>query len=370
MSSPTLQAPRERVLSIDALRGFDMFWIIGGGGVVASFFEWARLPFSDFVIRQLEHSSWNGFTFEDLIFPLFLFIAGLSIPFSLGKRIQRGDSRASLYRHIFRRFAILFLLGLVYNGILGFNFGDMRYAGVLQRIALCSLFASIIFIHNGIRGQAIWAGAILLFYWAIMMLVPVPGFGAGALTPEGNLASFIDRSFLPGRFCCFEFGDNEGILSTIPAISTALMGVLAGHWLRSGRNPQTKTLGLLGAGCASLVLALLWNFVFPINKLVWTSSYVLFAGGWSLLFLAVFFWIIDAKGYRAWAFPFVVVGMNAITIYIAGDLFDFGSVAQVFIHGFVDYLGGFKPLFAAAAVLTVKWLFLWFLYRQKIFLKA
>jgi predicted acyltransferase len=190
------------------------------------------------------------------------------------------------------------------------------------------------------------------------------------LTPEGNLASYIDRQFLPGRFCCFEFGDNEGILSTIPAVSTALLGVLAGHWLRSGRTPRDKTLGLLGAGGTSLVLALLWNLVFPINKLIWTSSYVLFAAGWSLLILAAFYWIIDARGYRSWAFPFIIVGLNAITIYITQDLFDFGSVAQVFIHGFVNSLGGFKPLFAAAAVLSVKWLFLWFLYRQKIFLKA
>ncbi len=370
MSTPLLEVPWERVLSIDALRGFDMFWIIGGGGIAVRLFEWLRLPFSDAVIRQFEHSAWHGFTFEDLIFPLFLFIAGLSMPFSLGKRVQRGDSRAELSRHIFRRFAVLFLLGLVYNGILGFDFGGMRYAGVLQRIALCYLFASIIFIHTTIRGQAIWAGAILLVYWAAMMLIPVPGFGAGVLTPEGNLASFIDRMFLPGRFCCFEYGDNEGILSTIPAVSTALLGVLAGHWLRTDRTPRAKTFGLLVAGGASLVLALLWNIVFPINKLLWTSSYVLLAAGWSLLFLAAFYWFIDARGYRSWAFPFIIVGMNAITIYIVQDLFDFGSVAQIFIHGFVDYLGGFKPLFAATAVLTVKWLFLWFLYRQKIFLKA
>jgi predicted acyltransferase len=365
-----MDIPKDRVLSIDALRGFDMFWIIGGGTLVVRLFEWLNLPLSNTIITQMEHSAWNGFTFEDLIFPLFLFIVGLSIPFALGKRIRRGDSLHSLYLSIFKRFAILFVLGLIYNGLLSFNFEQLRYAGVLQRIALCYLAASLIFVHTGIRGQAIWAGAILLFYWAAMSLIPVPGYGAGVLTPEGNLASWIDRMALPGRFCCFDYGDNEGILSTIPAVSTTLIGILASHWLRSGRTPRSRTLGLLCAGAVSLAAALLWNVVFPINKLLWTSSYVLLAGGWSLLLLALFYWVIDVRGVRGWSFFFVVVGLNPITIYVAQGLINFNEVVNPFIRGIAPHLGDFRPVFVVAAVLAAKWLLLWFLYRQKIFLRA
>jgi len=362
--------PKDRVVSIDALRGFDMFWIIGGGSVFLNLFTLSDSPIFKALAHQMHHSPWNGFTFEDLIFPLFLFIVGLSIPFSITKRIDQGDSKADLYRHIITRTLVLLFLGLLYNGILGFEFHTMRYAGVLQRIALCYFFASLIVVNTGIRGQAIWAAFILIGYWAVMKLVPVPGFSAGMLTPEGNLASWIDRLFLPGRFCCFEFGDNEGLLSTVPAVSTALLGVLSGHWIRSQKTKAEKSRGLLIAGIVCIVAALIWNVVFPINKLIWTSSYVLFAGGWSLLIFAAFYWIIDVKGWKQWAFPFIVIGLNPITIYVAQGLFDFGMVANVFIHGFTDHLGTLEDSFRSLSILTVKWLFLYFLYRQRIFLKA
>ncbi len=370
MKSPFPDVPTDRVLSIDALRGFDMFWIIGGGTLVIRLFEWLNLPFTGTVVAQMEHSAWNGFTFEDLIFPLFLFIMGVSIPFALTKRLQRGEPKGSLHIRIFKRFALLFFLGLVYNGLLNFNFADMRYVGVLQRIALCYLAASVIFINTGIRGQAIWTGAILFGYWALMALVPVPGFGAGVLTPEGNLASWVDRLVLPGRFCCFEYGDNEGLLSTIPAVATALLGVLASHWLRSNRTPNAKTIGLLAAGCLGLGAALIWDLVFPINKLLWTSSYVLLAGGWSLLLLAVFYWIIDVRGWRSWSFPFVVVGMNAIAIYLLSGMVNFNQLVDPFIRGLAGLTGDFRPVFVVSSALIAKWILLWFLYKQKIFLRA
>ncbi len=370
MSTEMKNVPAGRVVSIDALRGFDMLWITGGASVLLSLVKWLNLPFAETITRQFDHSSWNGFTFYDLIFPLFLFIVGASMPFSISKRLERGDSRKDLYVHIFKRALTLFVLGLVHNKILDFNFGNFRWAGVLQRISLCSLFAGIIVMNFKIKGQAITAGAILLLYWGAMALIPVPGFGSGALTPEGNLASYIDRLFLPGRFCCFEFGDNEGILSTIPAIATTLLGVLSGHWLRTSQPQGTKVLRLAAVGVACLVVAGLWSIVFPINKLIWTSSYVLYAGGWSMLLLALFYWIIDVRGYQRWAFFFVVIGLNPITIYVAQSLFNFGIIADIFIHGFVDHLGAFKPFFVASCVLAVKWLFLFFLYKQKIFLKA
>jgi predicted acyltransferase len=370
ISSPSNRIPDGRLLSIDALRGFDMFWIIGLGGLFTRIFTWMDNPVSQAFNIQLEHSAWNGFTFEDLIFPLFLFIVGLTIPFSLTKRLARGESRRSLYGHIFMRFLLLFFLGLIYNGLLNFNFPEMRWAGVLQRISLCYLACALIVMNGGVKVQVVWAGALLLLYWAAMMLIPVPGYGAGVLTPEGNLAAYIDRMLLPGRFCCYTFGDNEGLLSTIPAVSTTLIGVLCGHWLRSPNAQKIKALRLVIAGIASLILAILWGILFPINKLLWSSSYVLFAAGWSMLLLALFYWLIDMKGYVKWAFPLIVVGLNPITIYVAQGVFDFGIIARIFIHGFVDYLGTFKPMFTAFCVLGVKWLFLWFLYTRRIFLKV
>jgi predicted acyltransferase len=361
-----------------------MFWIIGGGTVIERTLTLIGAPFTLALARQFEHSKWNGFTFEDLIYPLFLFIVGLTIPFSVTKRIERGDSRRSIVLHIIRRTLILFFLGLVYNGLLDFNLVEMRWMGVLQRIALCYLAAALIFVYSGVRGRAVWTAALLVGYWAVMVLVPTPGFGAGVLTPEGNLASYLDRLLLPGKFCCFGFGENEGILSTFPSIASSLIGALCADWLRAGsptcslntlgcptsRSGRGKVLGLSCAGVASLAAGLLWGFAFPINKLIWTSSYTLFAAGWSMLLLAAFYWIIDIRGWRTWAFFFTIIGLNPITIYMAQDLFNFGAVANIFIHGFVAYLGGFRPAFVALCVLGVKWLFLWFLYRQRIFLKV
>lgn len=360
-----------RVVSIDALRGFDMFWITGGDSIFPALFALIGTPFFLTLSRQLEHTEWNGFRFYDLIFPLFMFIMGVVMPFSFGKYMDGHRPKRELYEHILKRSLLLILFGLIYNGLLGLDFGSFRYAGVLQRFGLSYLFASLIVANTRKpQTQAIWAVGILLFYWAIMMLVPVPGHGMGQLTPEGNLASYVDRLLLPGRFCCFEYGDNEGLLSTIPAISTVLLGVLAGHVLRSSLQQNKKALYLLLGGVGSLILGLIWHLVFPINKLLWSSSYVLFAGGWSLLLLSLFYWIIDIRGWQKWAFPFVIIGMNSITIYLAQGLFDFGTIALIFVRGFIDHTGAWQPFLWAVCVFAVKWLFLYFLYKQKIFLKV
>lgn len=369
MSDKAVAAGSGRIVSIDALRGFDMFWITGGGAIAAAMLGLFDGPLANTLLGQIEHSQWNGFTFWDLIFPLFMFIVGVSLPFAISRRLERGDDRSGLYKHILRRFVTLMLLGFIYNGLLDFNLAQMRWAGVLQRISLGYLFAALILMNTRVRGQAIWTGAILVVYWALMTFVPVPGHGAGVLTPEGNLAAWLDTLFLPGQFCNGIF-DNEGILSTLPSISTTLMGVLAGHWLRSAAAPGTKAARLALSGVACLALALIWNPFFPINKLIWTSSYVLFAGGWSLLFLALFYWIIDVRGWQKWAFPFIVIGLNPITIYVAQTLFDFSIIANIFIHGFIGQTGALQPLIQALSVFAVKWLLLYFLYSRKIFLKA
>ncbi len=361
---------QKRIASIDALRGFDMFWITGGEEIIHAIHKTWPGPAATALDVQFHHMAWAGFHFYDLIFPLFIFVVGVVLPFSLTKHLEEGASRAQLYRRIFRRLVLLFLLGLVYNGLLDFDLHGLRIAGVLQRIAICYFVAAIVVMNTSVKGQAYVLGGILLGYWAIMMLVPVPDFGAGVITPQGNLASFIDRHLLPHPYCCFAFGDNEGILSTIPAIGTALLGVLAGHWLRSNRSPNRKTVGLALAGVASLLVAFIWSFNFPIIKNIWTSSFVLFAGGWSLLLLALFYWIIDVKGYRRWAFFFTVIGVNAITIYLVGHLFKFATITTIFVHGFIGYLGPAQPIFWAVSVELTGWLFLYFLYRQRIFLKV
>ncbi len=363
--------PGKRIASIDALRGFDMLWITGGGGLIWALHASIPNRLTLGLVHQFEHVPWQGFHFYDLIFPLFIFVVGLVLPFSLGRHKLEGARKKQLYFRVVRRFVLLFVFGLIYNGLLNFNLHQQRFAGVLQRISICYLVAAIIMMNTGVKGQAITAGAILIGYWGVMKLIPVPGVGAGVITPMGNLSGYIDRHFLPGPFCCYTYGDSEGILSTVPAISTALIGVLAGHWLRSDHSPQRKAAWLAGAGVASLVTGLIWGYWFPIIKNIWTSSYVLFAAGWSLLLLALFYWVIDVRGVQRWAFPFKVIGMNAITIYMVWHLFDkFSSVAIIFVHGFIHNLGAATPLVWASSKWLAGWLFCWFLYRQKIFLRV
>jgi predicted acyltransferase len=364
------QSEKKRIASIDAVRGFDMFWIIGGDLIFRSLFTLIGTNWANHLSEQLEHCTWHGFHFYDLIFPLFLFIMGASMPFSISKRLERGDSRRKLMGHIIQRGFILILLGLMYNGLFELDFENMRYAGVLQRIGITYMFAAFIIMQwKNPKIQMIIGGGILLLYWAVMA-IPVPGAGSYVLTPEGNLASYIDRLLLPGRFCCFRFGDNEGILSTFPAIVNVLMGIQAGHLLKSTKSDPRKVLILTLSGAGCVTAALIWNFVFPINKLIWTSSYVLFSGGWSLLLLALFYWVIDVKGWKKWAFGFIVIGMNPITIYLAQNIIHFQWIANYFTGGLVELLGAFKPLVWEICVFAVKWLFLYLLFRKQIFLKV
>jgi predicted acyltransferase len=360
---------QSRVVSIDALRGFDMFWIIGGGAVFSSLAKVYSHPITETIERQLEHVKWEGFHFEDLIFPLFLFIVGVVLPFSIVRRVERGHSRLQLYLHIFKRSAVIILLGLILNGLLRFEWVDMRWPGVLQRIGLCYFFAALIVMNTKWRAQAIITAAVLIVYWLVMILVPVPGYGAGDMTAEGCLSSYIDQQLVPGVLY-YGHGDNEGLISTFPAICTVLLGALAGHWLRSGRSGNRKAAGLAIAGLISLVVGLLWGLVFPIIKILWTSSYVLVAGGWSLLLLSLFYWVIDVNGYRKWAFFFIVIGMNPITIYFLQGIVSFERIAEIFLIGIANNLELLRPLILPLGALLAKWLFLWFLYRYRIFFKA
>jgi len=361
-------APQQRIVSVDALRGFDMFWIIGGGAVLGSLAGLWTHPAARTIQEQLEHVKWEGFRFEDLIYPLFMFIVGVVLPFSMSRRLEAAKGRAAVYAHIIKRSIVIIVLGFIYNGLLRFDWAQMRWPGVLQRIGLCYFFAAMLVVHTKWRTQVIVIGAVLVLYWAAMVLIPVPGFGAGVLTMEGCLSSYVDQQLIPGQLY-YGYGDNEGIISTFPAVCTVLLGVLAGHWLRSDRTGQEKAAGLAVAGIACTAAGYLWGFVFPVIKIIWTSSYVLFSGGLCLMLLALFYWIIDVKGYRKWAFFFVVIGVNPITIYFLQGFVGFDGIAGFFLGGLAQHAGFVAPLILLLGALAVSWLLLWFLYRHRIFFK-
>lgn len=365
MSSEFKEIPSGRIMSIDALRGFDMFWIMNWAHVFREICKYINSPFSLAVLGQFDHSEWHGCTFYDLIYPLFLFIVGLSMPFAFSRRKEKSSGKKEMYSHIVKRTLILFILGLIYNDLLDFDFKTLQYSGILQRIAISYFFAALILINTRIKVQAVITFLLLLLYWALMIFIPVPGHGAGDLSPEGNLSGYLDRVISLHLHLKF-----NGFLSTIPSVGTTMIGVLTGHWLRASLPGNRKVLYLLSAGILCLGIGLLWNIEFPINKKLWSSSYVIYSAGWSLLLLGIFYWIIDIKGHKKWAFPFIVIGLNPITIYLGQRLFDFGVVVNIFVHGFIGYLGPLKPIFWHLCILIVQWLFLYFLYKKRIFLKA
>ena len=334
------------------------------------------------VYPPLAHAEWHGWTSTDLIFPFFLFIIGVSMTFSFAKRLKESD-RSHLYRQVFRRSGVIFGLGLLISAFPDFDLGNLRYVGVLPRIAVVYLVTSLLVLNLSRRAQ-VWVFAILLVgYWALMKLVPVPGFGPGVLTPEGNLAGWIDSLVLPGRLYKGTW-DPEGLLSTLPAIATALSGVFTGYWLRSGRDRGEIARGMLGIGGLALVAGLVWSLWFPINKNLWTSSYVLFSTGAALICLAICYWLIDVRGFRRWAQPAVIFGVNAIAVFVLS-----GLVTRILIRIRVPADPDpitlkqwiYETLFAswaspvnASVAYAVTYLLLWWvlmalLYRRKIFIK-
>jgi predicted acyltransferase len=376
-----------RLLSIDALRGFDMFWIVGGEEIIHAWAKWSTWPHKDRVAEQWHHVEWEGFRFYDLIFPLFLFLVGVVLPFSIGKMREKGAPARSIYGRVLRRTLLLFALGLIYYGFMKFDFENTRYVGVLQRIAVCYGIAAVIMLLTRVWQQVLITLAIIVGYWALLAYVPSPESGKpGDFSKETNLSGYIDRHYLPGKIfkSYYGYGDNEGLLSTIPAVATAMLGVLAGHWLRSNQRRYAKALGLLVAGAVCLAGGYVWGgcdwggriptlpqqYQFPIIKNIWTSSFVLVAGGWSLLLLGLFYWIIDVLEFRAWAFFFAVIGANAILIYVARACIDFHKIADFFLAGVIRHSGSLQDVTAAIAVVAVQWVFLYFLYRNKIFLRV
>jgi len=376
----TIVNTMRRLVSLDVARGITIAFMIlvnnGGSG--------------KYSYRQLEHSPWNGWTLTDLVFPSFLFIAGIAIVFSNEARMARGESKGTLRLHVLKRAVILFLFGLVVNGFPLFHLGTLRIYGVLQRIAICFLFASLLYLWNSRAWVAATTAVVaLLGYWILMRWVPIPGIGVPThsvplLDPNQNWVAYLDRKVLPGRL--YEgVRDPEGLLSNIPAMGTILFGVLTGIWLRRPKSLSTKAVGLLVASISGLVLGSLWNAWFPINKKLWTSSYVLFAAGCTLLLLALCFYAVEIKKWtRGWTFPWLVFGSNAITAYVFSELLaaaldtitvhDGGRITSlqqfIYQHWFFPIMNpSFGSLMYAIAFVLVCFVPVLLLYRKKIFIK-
>lgn len=368
-------APKsERLLSLDALRGFDLFWILGGESIVHALLALTGWAWVAALSAQLKHVAWNGFQAYDLIFPTFLFLAGVSTPFSLRHRLGVAD-RGEVVRKIVRRGLLLVLLGIVYNnGLQWKGLDQMRFGSVLGRIGLAGMFAQLIFVYNAHRLRRLWwwLGGLLVGYYLVMATCSAPGFARGDLTLEGNFASYVDRLLLPGKLHR-GIHDPEGLFSTIPAIATALLGIFAGLWLQRPNEevtPWRKARRLALAGLVCLAGGGLWDYAFPINKNLWTSSFVLWAGGWSFLLLAAFYSLVDVLGWRRFGFAFAVIGMNSVLIYLAGKFISFGFTANALLGGVAKALPAGQELILAVGFVAVEWLFLWFLQKHKVFLKV
>ena len=370
---PDASSTPGRLLSLDAFRGLT----IAGMVLVNNPGSWA------YVYAPLAHAEWHGWTPTDLIFPYFLFIVGVAMPFSFRRRLDEGAARTDLFRHVVRRSLILIGIGLAMRAIPDFDFGEMRLYGVLQRIGLVYFAAAGLYLWTSARGRMVATAALLFGYWALMMLVPAPGGVAGDLSPDGNLAAHIDRVLMPGRLWAGSW-DPEGLLSTFPAIGTCLLGIFCGEWFRSSRAGGDLVKGMWVAGAAMVVLGLAWDTVFPINKNLWTSSYVVFTAGTALLLLGTMYRAIDVRRWRgAWSKPLVACGMNSIAIFVASGMFaktmgrihvggaEGSSLYEwIFRNGFQSWAGDYNGSLALALAQVAFWLAIaWLLHKRRIYIR-
>lgn len=375
-----------RLQSLDAFRGATIAAMI----LVNNPGSWSN------IYPQLEHARWNGWTMTDWIFPFFLWIVGVAMTLSFQKRKDRGESAGGLMVHVFRRAAIIFGLGLFLSGFpFGllfdhhFSLATWRIPGVLQRIAVCYLVASMIFLYTGRRAQIWWTVGLLAVYWCALMLIPVPGYGAGHLEPTGNFCWYVDANILAGHTWSGAPApgfDPEGIPSTLGAIATTLLGILTGHWLRTNRSPEEKTAWMFVAGNFMLLAGAIMDIWLPINKNLWTSSYSVFMAGWALVCFAICYWLIDVKGHTRWSLPLVIYGMNAIAVFVLSGLvgrllilvkWTGADGTGVTLKGYL-YNGLFVPYFSpvnastmfAIAFIVVMFLVVWGMWKKRWFIKV
>ncbi|WP_152268688.1 acyltransferase family protein [Agriterribacter humi] len=363
---------QKRLLSVDALRGFDMLLISGGGAFILRLKGTTGLSWIDWTADQLTHPAWNGFTFYDFIFPLFLFTAGIALSYSIRSGLSRGMNKKELYRKAFRRMLILIVLGILDKNIpLNiFDPAQIRYGTVLGRIGIATFITTLLYVNLSSRQRLYWVGGMLIVYCAALFLVPVPGYGAGDLSFEGNLVGWFDRHFMPGRLLQ-KIYDENALLTQLPAHCLTVLGAFAGDILQKQKSEYKKLLEMGIMGVAGICAGLLWSTFFPLNKHLWTSSFILLTAGMAFLFLALFYWIIDVQGYRKWAFFFKVIGMNSLVIYLGMRFIDFDYSSKLLFGGWYMHVAEkWQPACNALGALILVWLLLYFLYRKKIFVKV
>jgi predicted acyltransferase len=361
----------QRLLSLDGLRGFDMLWIIGGQLVIHGLARVWPNRFWTGLSAQFEHVRWQGLHAFDVIWALFMFMVGVSLTFSLARRKRMGESHGSIYAHAVRRAVLLFILGMIAQGnLLQFKLSTFHpFYSVLHGIAAGYLIATIVTLNFNVKGQAIATAIFLVSYWILLLTIPVPGIGRDVLTPDGNAATYIDHLVF-GRFYYVPLGqENTWILSYLGFASSVLLGVLAGEMLLLARRKETKCLLLYGYGTGLIAMGLIWSLWLPIIKLLWTSSFVLVAGGISCLLMATFYLVVDVLGYRKWVFPLTVIGMNALVVYIATEMYDFRKIGNIFVGGLLPRVGRWDEVLSAVAALTIIWLILYWMYRTRTFVK-
>ncbi len=376
----TVNTNSDRLVSLDTLRGFDMFWIIGGHEILIALSAVTSANWLTWLLARLEHPTWNGFEPYDLIFPLFLFIAGVSTPMSIASRRSRGASNGKIYRHIIQRGVLLVALGTIYNGLptdwtSASAWADVRYPSVLGRIGLAYMFAALIAMNTQLTGRLLTIVGLLLGYWAALRFIPVPQFGANDLTPGHTLTDYIDRTLIRVGVLYQGDRDPEGIFATIPAIATALIGVITGQMLmRTDRGGMRKATTMVLSGLVCLGLGWAWSresiVQFHLNKNLWSSSFVLYCAGWSLLLLAIFYLVIDVWKIRWGTKLLVVIGANSIFIYMAGNFIDFEHIANTVFAGPASLTGAYSALVVVCGVLLIKWGLVYLMYCKKIFLKV
>ncbi len=362
----------KRLLSIDALRGFDMFLISGGLSFIFLIPDDTHWAWADVLKAQLVHPTWHGFTFYDFIMPLFLFISGVSLSFSLSSNIDKNVLKTDLYKKAFKRMIILIVLGIIYKNapIPLFEPSEIRYGSVLGRIGIATFLTTLLYLNFSIKQRLYWVIGILTAYYGVLFLIPVPGFGAGDLSFEGNLVGWIDRGLMPGRLVQGTY-DELALITQLPSLCLTVFGAWAGDILRNQNfNNNKKLLNLVRVGASAVVIGLVWNLHFPINKHLWSSSFISLTCGMGFLILALFYWLIDIRGYRKWAFFFKVIGTNSLVIYFAYSFINFSYTSNKMFSGLLSQVDEkWHDVFISIGALGLIWLFLYILYRYKLFIK-
>jgi predicted acyltransferase len=364
---------KSRLLSLDALRGFDMLWIIGGSGIVNALAKNIDAGWMKALDLQMTHVTWNGFHFYDLIFPLFMFISGIAIPYSVKSTLGKNPSKSKLLLKVFKRMVILVILGMLYNGVFKDGFENARYASILAQIGIAYFVASVIYMYSkSLKANLLWLAGILLGVSVLQLFVPVPGIGAGVFTPEGSMNGYIDRLYLPGRLAYFNgIFDALGILSVVSAIGITIMGIVAGRILQNSKLSEYRRTALLGAiGIILILIAVALSPVYPIIKVCWTTTYNFLAGGISFILIALFYLVIDVWGYQRWSFFFRVIGMNSLFIYLLGRIVPVDVITGFFVGWIIKPMGGAGEVIGALAIVAAEWLLLWFMYKKKVFVKV